>query len=280
MKISQEAEDVRRPEEKRVLIDDFEANYKTQGSGPLLLILHGWGGSSDSWVFVQKFLAEKGFQVICPDLPGFGKTPPPLKDWSIDDYVEWLKQFCEKISQIHGESIEPFFLLGHSFGGGVAVKFATKYPNFISSLVLVAPAIVRQRKIKQKVYFALAKTGNKIFSLPILFYFQPFLRKILYRLLGLTDYYKLFVEKSIAMKGTFKKIVSEDLQRLLSQIPCKTLLIWGGRDKVTLLGDAYLIQKKIPSANLKIIPEAGHVPNFETPEKLAEIILKFLLEKN
>ena len=134
--------------------------------------------------------------------------------------------------------------------------------------------------MKQLVYFVLAKAGKFIFSLPLLSFFQAFGRKILYKFLGLNDYYKIFLQKSLSMKETFKKIVSEDLQKFLPEIKCKTVLIWGEKDRVTPLNQAYVVKKGILNSQLRIIPEAGHIPNFETPEKLAEIILKFLLEKN
>ena len=79
--------------EKKLLINDLEANYKISGEGQLVLILHGWGGSSVSWLLVQKILTEKGFKVIIPDFPGFGKSTTPQKPWTVDDYVRWFKDF-------------------------------------------------------------------------------------------------------------------------------------------------------------------------------------------
>ena len=235
-----------------------------------ILILHGWGSSLEHWIPVKNLLKKGGYQVFVPDLPGFGENPPPSKAWEIDDYVEWVKEFCEE------QNLSQIFLIGHSFGGGIASKFAAKYPKKVSLLILIAPAIVRQKKLRQYIYFALSKIGKLIFSLPILSFLQPAAKKLLYRLLGVSDYYKLFIKKELNMKETFKKIIKEDLQKFLPQIKSKTLVIWGEKDKITPLGDAYLIHKGILDSDLKIIPEVGHIPHFKVPEKLAEIILQFL----
>ena len=69
-----------------------------------VLILHGWGWpiSSPQWARVKELLETAGYEVFLPDLPGFGQTPSPKEPWAIDDYVEWVKNFCEKnnLSQI------------------------------------------------------------------------------------------------------------------------------------------------------------------------------------
>jgi len=236
----------------------------------VIIILHGWGSSSEHWIPVKNILERGGYQVFVPDLPGFGENPPPSKPWEIDDYVEWVKEFCEK------QNLSQIFLIGHSFGGGITSKFAAKYPKKVSLLVLIAPAIVRQKKLKQYIYFVLSKIGKLIFSLPILSFLQPLAKKLLYRFLGVSDYYKLFIKKEPNMKETFKKIIKEDLQKFLPQIKSKTLVIWGEKDKITPLNDAYLVHKGIPDSDLKIIPEVGHIPYSQVPEKLAEIILRFL----
>ncbi|HXK32096.1 MAG TPA: alpha/beta fold hydrolase, partial [Candidatus Paceibacterota bacterium] len=69
--------------EVRVLINGLETNYKIAGSGPAILVLHGWGGSSDSWVKVQEILSEKGYQVIAPDFPGLGVSANPPIAWGV-----------------------------------------------------------------------------------------------------------------------------------------------------------------------------------------------------
>src|SRR3989338_2017308 len=118
-----------------------------------IIILHGWGSSSKRWERVRESLERKGCKVFVPDLPGFGENPPPLNPWSVEDYVEWVKDFSEK------NNLTDFVLVGHSFGGGVAAIFAAKYPQKIEKLVLVAAAIIRRKTLRKHVYLFLSKAG-------------------------------------------------------------------------------------------------------------------------
>ena len=83
-----------------------------------LLILHGWDSNSGKWQKVKEILKKSGIEVLVPDLPGFGKNPPPQKAWGIENYKEWVMKFTEE------KGWQRFNLLGHSFGGGIAIKMA------------------------------------------------------------------------------------------------------------------------------------------------------------
>ncbi|MCH8741942.1 alpha/beta hydrolase [Patescibacteria group bacterium] len=254
--------------EKKILIQGLEVNYKIQGVESPLLILHGWGNSSDAWVSIQKILAEEGFKVIVPDLPGFGKSKTPKKYWNIDDYVWWLQSFIEK-TKIR----KPFFLLGHSFGGRIAIKFSVKYPEKIKSQILLDSAGIKSNlNFKQKTIFLLVKIGNYLFPKKSLVEFGNIARNIFYKIIREKDYVKL----NETMKGTIKKILNEDLLDFLPNIKIKTLLVWGKRDKMIPIKYAYLMKEKIPNSKLIILPDSGHSPQRDNPKKLAQIIIRFL----
>jgi pimeloyl-ACP methyl ester carboxylesterase len=239
-----------------------------------ILILHGWAGSSKSWSKTKEILENQGFKVFVPDLPGFGVEKEPPFPWSISDYVDWVKKYCEKISQINGEFIEPFFLLGHSFGGRIAIKFAMKYPEKLKGLILVASAGITPRpKMKITFFTFISKVGNLIFSLPILEIFREPIRKLVYILTNARDYY--FLQGKV-MKETFKKTIEENLTPYLSQIKMPTLIIWGDKDAMVPISDAYKMNKEISNSTLKIIPGGKHALNYQFPQKLAEIISNFL----
>ncbi|PIS39684.1 MAG: hypothetical protein COT33_00680 [Candidatus Nealsonbacteria bacterium CG08_land_8_20_14_0_20_38_20] len=226
-----------------------------------ILILHGWGSSAQKWSRVKEILNRQGLRVIAPDLPGFGENPPPNEPWLIDDYVEWVKNFSQGFA--------PFFLLGHSFGGRIAIKFVLKYPEMVLGLILAgAPAIKskKQSDVKNFVF--------KIFARFSFLPFYQFLRKIFYLyFLRKTDYIRL---KDEAMIGTFKKIISEDLSSYLPQIKTKTLVLWGEKDDYAPVKMAGLIKEKIVNSKLVIFPNVKHSPYLEIPEKLAEVIIEFL----
>jgi pimeloyl-ACP methyl ester carboxylesterase len=254
--------------EKRILIKGLEANYKIAGQGQPFFILHGWGGSSGSWIEIQKRLTKEGFRVIVPDFPGFGKSLAPKEAWQVDNYVQWLKNFIEEMN-----IKEPFFLLSHSFGGRVAIKFAAKYPQKIKALILCSSAGIKsERDFKGKIFFALSRIGEYLFSQKFLRKFKDGARNIFYQIIRQRDY----LRAKGAMRETVKKVLAEDLINYLSQIKNKTLIVWGNADRMVPIKFAYIMEEKIPNSKLIILPKIGHSPHLEVPEKLVEEILKFI----
>jgi pimeloyl-ACP methyl ester carboxylesterase len=252
--------------EEKILVKEIETNYKIGGRRENFLILHGWNGSSDSWRKIIEILGIK-YKVICPDLPGFGKTEIPKIPWSLNDFVEWLKEFTEKLN------LKEFFLLGHSFGGRVAIKFSISYPEKIKKLILVSSAGIRQEwGLKEKIIFQISKIGNAIFSKNPFFRFKDRARNFFYRITRIKDYSKA---KGV-MKETMKKILEEDLLLELSKIQNETLIVWGEKDKIIPLKYALLFKEKIKNSKLEILPKIGHSPHLEDPEKLAEVLISNL----
>jgi pimeloyl-ACP methyl ester carboxylesterase len=222
-----------------------------------ILILHGWGSCAKNWSRVKNYLEERGFKVYVPDLPGFGENPPPQEVWSIDHYAEWARTYCEN------QNLSPVFLLGHSFGGSIAAKFALKYPEKIKKMFLVAPALVRVKTLKKKI---INKTA-KFFS-----FLPSSAKNVIYGRVLKSDY----PLSAGIMRDIFQKVVAHDLSSQLSKIKVPTIIIWGAKDDVTPIKDAHLIRQKIKNSTLEILPPASHRVNLEFPEKLAEVVLKYL----
>jgi len=259
-------------EGKNIPIGNLNINYKIAGEGPAILVLHGWGGSSDSWISVQTLLEIAGFKVIIPDLPGFGKSAVPPIPWRIRDYTNFINDF---IKEVNSEITESFFLLGHSFGGRIAIRFTAEYPEKIKSLILCDAAGIKPKPgFKTNMIFLIARIGNAIFTPKHLIRFKDWARNFFYASLRNKDYVKA---KGI-MRETIQKILEEDLFPDLEKIKTKTLIVWGGIDKMVPVKYAHVFKEKIENSKLEIIPKIGHSPHLETPEKLAEIIIKFLRE--
>ena len=252
--------------EKKILINSLKVNYKIAGEGEPLLILHGWGGSSDSWLLVQKILAKLNFKVICPDLPGFGKTAPPAEPWGVKDYNDFLLNLIEKLE------INNFFLLGHSFGGQISVRFASRYPERIKKLILCAPSAIRPKPGKKtRMIYLMARIGNTIFSPRHLRRLKDAARNLFYIFIRNRDYKRA----EGVMRDTIRKVIKEDLLPELSKIQNKTLIVWGDIDKMVPVKYASIFRDNIPESRLEIFPKIGHSPHLEVPEKLAEIINNF-----
>lgn len=233
---------------------------------PNIVVLHGWGSNSLRWQEVKELLEEKGIEALILDMPGFGIIPSPDKPWKRDDYINWIFQRIEE------KNWQRFNLLGHSFGGGLSLKITTNFPERVEKLILCAPAIIRRKRLKTYLFYWLAYLGKKIFSLPGLKFFQPYAQRLIYKLAGSRDYY---VADGI-MKETMKKLHEERLEELLEKVKTPTLIIWGEKDDVLPVKDAYEIKEKIKKSELKIIPKAKHSPHREVPDELAEIIINFL----
>lgn len=255
--------------EKKVFIKDIEVSYKLFGDNSLvqssksLLVLHGWGSNSGRWQQVAELLAQKGIQVIIPDLPGFGLTHEPTTAWNLDNYVDFLNEFSEKVPELGRE----FYLMGHSFGGSIAVKFTVKHNQKIKKLFLVSAACVRKVKLSKKIFYRLSKIV-KVFS------FVPgytLARKAFYKfILRKSDYPHV---KEGIMKETYIKVVSEDLSWRLPFIKVPTIIMWGDKDTSTPLADAEIINQKIRNSKLIIVPNAKHSLQLEVPEVLAQKII-------
>lgn len=231
-----------------------------------ILVLHGWGRGNQSWQKVKELLEQKGYKVFGPDMPGFGTESAPKEPWSVQNYTDWVLDFAQQ------NKLEKFFLLGHSFGGRIAIKLAAMHPEKIIKLILEDSAGTTREKnlsFRQKLVSNFQWLGKIFSKLPLYSLF----RKIAYRLAGVRDYY--LIQNQI-MKETFKKVINEDLTFHLADIKMPTLIVWGEKDKIVPLNVAYFLKENIKGSQLKIFPNIGHRSHYDCPEKLTEEIIKFI----
>jgi pimeloyl-ACP methyl ester carboxylesterase len=119
--------------EKRTWVEERHASYSTAGEGMPVLFLHGWALGHQTYREVIESVAAQGVQVVAPALPGFGRTDPLPRDrFSLAGFARWVASFCDVIG-----IGEPAVVLGHSFGGGVAIRLAHDHRQRVRSLVLV-----------------------------------------------------------------------------------------------------------------------------------------------
>ncbi|MDZ4232127.1 MAG: alpha/beta hydrolase [Candidatus Pacearchaeota archaeon] len=254
-------------EELKAEVKGIETNYTVEGLGTPLLILHGWGSSSESWERVQSELAHDGFSVICLDLPGFGKTFPPPEAWGVSLYAAFVLSFLAQLG------LNRVVLLGHSFGGQIAVRIASEHPDLAEKLILVAPAALRHDPgVATKAAAVAAKTAGALFYLFPASKLKQNMKSLLYMLLRRRDY----LQAEGVMRQVFQRVIREDSTSFLSRISAPTLLIWGDRDSFVPLEDAFELERSIPHATLKVIPNVGHSPQLAVPEETISLIREFL----
>lgn len=255
--------------EKEIHVDGIPLHYKLAGEGTPIVILHGWGSPSNAWLETQGYLSARGYEVYMPDLPGFGKSNPPPKPWEISDYAQCVGRFADRLG------LQRFFLIGHSFGGRIGIRLALLHPDRLLGLVLCSSAGIKSRPtVKQFAFRVLAKVGYRLLSLPPLKGFQQPARRFLYFLAGEWDYYRA----QGVMRETMKRVIEEDLRPDLGKIAVPTLIVWGDRDRVTPLSDAYIMKEEIPNVALHIVEGAGHRLPYEEPEVFTRFVLAFLEE--
>ena len=121
-------------------VDSLKINYMDKGSGELVVLLHGWGSNIELFENMSELLARK-YHVVAPDMPGFGLSDEPKEPWRVDDYVDFVLKFLEPFAP------KKVTFLGHSFGGRVIIKMASRdLPFEIEKVILVDSAGVRPKK--------------------------------------------------------------------------------------------------------------------------------------
>ncbi|MCZ2846007.1 MAG: alpha/beta hydrolase [Candidatus Bathyarchaeota archaeon] len=240
-----------------------------------LLIIHGWGLGVKSWQKVKELLELANIEVLLPELPGFGKEPSPGTVWGIEDYKNWILKIAKR------SNWEKFNLLGHSFGGGLAVRIAADFPKKIEKLILCSPSIIREKSRKISMIEKTAKISKKILQKIFRERIIYFLTKIFYTLIRSLDYFRA----NGVMKETMKKVISEDLRLSLRELRQPTLLLWGDRDYTVPLSYASRIKKEIdkrqvthPSQKVRLVvfPKVGHALNLQAPDQMVNEIKNFL----
>lgn len=232
-----------------------------------LIIIPGWAGTQETW---QDFinLASKYYKVYCINMPCFGDEPCPEKVWGLEDYAEFVKNKINNLN-LEGEKI----LLGHSFGGQISAFLLSYEHNLVDKLVLSGPAVFRPKNyLRRAFFFLIAKTGKLIFKLPVLEKFSVFIKKIFYRTISSPDYNQTAEIK----KEIFKKIIRQDLTKILDKITTKTLIIWGNRDAYVSVKKAFKLNKLIKNSKLEIVKNGTHGLHLQNKEKFLEIIKNFI----
>jgi pimeloyl-ACP methyl ester carboxylesterase len=238
------------------------AALEDRGSGRPLLLLHGWGTSSELFAPILDAL-QSGRRLIVPDLPGFGATPEPDAPWSVHEYAAWCIALLDRLG------VESCDLIGHSNGGRIGIAMAASHPGRIQRMVLAGSAGIRPSRTLRGAArvrsYKLLRAVERSSMMP------PALRDAARRNAdrrGSADYRAA----SGVMRGTLVRLVNEDIRTLLPDLHLPVLLIWGDQDGETPLEDGRLMERLIPDAGLVVFEGAGHYAYLEQAARFCRIV--------
>ena len=250
--------------EKVFTTNGVKIAYRDNGEGYPVVLMHGWGCNMDTVASIEK-VALENHRVINVDFPGFGKSSEPSYTWGVEDYTCAIEELCRH------ENIQDPILIGHSFGGRVAILFSSR--NSTSKVVLVDAAGVKPCRCfnyYRKVYTF--KALKRLYCLVM--GNERAQRKIeaARKKRGSADY----AQSSPVMQGILSKVVNEDLCHVMPLMKAPTLLIWGENDTATPLRDAKKMNSLIADSGLVSFPLAGHYSFLDQPGRFAAVLRSFL----
>ena len=248
-----------------IRIQNVETHYRDAGAGSPVLLLHGWGSSSEALAGTAAALARM-YRVVSVDLPGFGWSAPPPQAWGVFEYLAHVTALLDHLA------IPKAAVLGHSFGGRVAIALAARYPERVARLVLVASAGVRPpRGFKSRMLVATAKLLKAGSHLPLMGGAMAWALDRWRERVGSQDY-----RQAGALRSTLVRVVNEDLAPLLPAIKAPTVLLWGDQDREVGRRAVEVMAAQIPEARMVVFPEAGHFPFQDAPEAFQHELIGFL----
>ena len=233
---------------------------------PSILLMHGSGLSHIVWSLHEQFYASQGFNVLSVDIPGHGNSDgPSLK--SIEEISDWIRLLMKTLD------ILKITIIGHSQGSLVGIDFASRYPDLISKLVLVAGSY--KMPVNQDL-IDLAEAGDE--------------KAILLMMKWGYEGSKAFiggnpVKKIIKSSRDIIEVLAVDLnacnnykngEQSLEKINCSTLCIFGDLDKMVPVKAGTKMSEKIKNSEAKIISNCGHMIIFEKAFEMRQIVKDFL----
>ncbi len=222
------------------------------GSGtPEVLALHGWGRRGSDFATTLS-----GLDAIAPDLPGFGASPAPETVIGADSYADIVAEILHSFDR-------PPVLVGHSFGGRVAVCLAAKHPGLVGELVLTGVPLIR------------LETGRRP---PVAYRAVRWLNRV-----GVISDERLEREKRSrgsadyraatgVMRDILVKVVNESYEGQLSRIESPVHLLWGSEDREVPVSVAESASALLSEVTLQVLPGVGHMVPIQAPEALRRAI--------
>lgn len=252
----------------------------------VILLVHGW---SSSWFAMSPLmpLLNRRYRCLAVDLPGFGQSPRLPDKASIPAFADILAQLAQNVTD------KPIIIIGHSMGGMIGLEMALRYPDLVERLVLLCPTVTGRLSLFINIFISPITVLENI---PLVSRFVGLVEPYF---LGITDglmrpasfsertaiaeedYHALRKDARHPGQGRmrgecFWAMRRHDLSQQVKQVKAPILAIWGMEDNTVPLRDASILASELPDADLRIVPLAGHWPQFEAAEQTRRHISAFL----
>jgi pimeloyl-ACP methyl ester carboxylesterase len=254
--------------------------------GPVAILIHGWSSSWFTWQPILPSLSKR-YRCIAIDLPGFGKSPAPAEKPTIAAYAELVAQIIMRFSD------RAALVMGHSMGGQIAATLALRYPVLVEKLVLLNPSLSGRLSTRVNLTMGPHVMAERFRLLEWLLYVAAktpidYTDRILKPTnfaerarISQQDYARIRADARRRGQGRiraacFTAMRAADLRGQLGRVEPPALVIWGAEDNIVPLRDAGLVAAEWQKADLRIIPNAGHWPQFEQTDATLRHIANFL----
>ena len=270
-----------------IVLHGHRVFYRSGGSGPVLVLIHGITSTSATWAYVLPSLAEH-FTVIAPDLIGHGESAKPRGDYSLGAYAAGIRDLLIALGH------ERATFVGHSLGGGVAMQLSYLFPEHCERLVLVSSGgLGREISVLLR---AASLPGSEL-VLPLLVNERVVgLGRVVGDLLGRVGL-RVHADLGEVLRGhaslsdgdaraaflhTLRPIVDVRGQRvdatdriyLAQSIPF--MMVWGERDPIVPVAHGRAVHELVPGSRLEVFPDAGHFPHLDDPIRFVRVMIEFV----
>ncbi|GIK38358.1 MAG: alpha/beta hydrolase [Chloroflexota bacterium] len=266
-----------------ITLNGLTINHTITGHGRPVVLVHGHASSQDLWAKVN-LLNSGNYCRYTLDLPGHGAADkPPLEWFSLENYTALLEDFCRYFG------LKDIVLVGHSMGGLLSLNLALTRPEWVASMILIAPVVEGSFLAYLDPWLNLEKLVHQPLAERLLQFYNAYpwlaapvgLNWYARPSMLLTDSFKQaqadFARCPLAtLYGNFKLVRQADLRPHLSRLQTPTLVITGDQDRVVPPRQAELLARYAPHAKLVIIPQSGHLPFDEQPELFAAAVVEYV----
>lgn len=257
-------------------------HVQSSGRGPVLLMLHGTGAATTSWRELVPLLADR-FTVVCPDLPGHGRSSPPsrARGYSMPGMASGLRALLAELR------LEPALGVGHSAGAAILARMALDGLVSLRGLVALNGALLEFSGVPRAIFSPLARLFAATPLVPQLFAWRARDRAAVERLIASTgsrldargiDAYAQIVADPAHVAAALAMMANWDLgalERDLGRLHTPTLLVAGANDRTLPASESRRAMGVLPAAELVELPGLGHLAHEEAPAQVAQLILGF-----